>query len=40
MEYQDDRPKFDVLTKLRFHIYGYKFPICKYNISLYTMYTL
>ena len=40
MECQGDRAKLDVPTKLRFHIYGYEFPIHENNIFLCTMYTL
>ena len=38
MEGKGDRAKFDDLSKFRFHVYGYKFPICKNNFSLCTMY--
>ena len=29
MEGKGDRAKFDALSKFRFHVYGYKFPIYK-----------
>ena len=38
MEGKGDRANFDDPSKFRFHVYGYKFPICKNNFSLCTMY--